>query len=695
MIFVYFLLLTLKYIHPLGEDGVIYIWPAGKAIADASSIYVKFKILFASFITEDHLSPIHHLYGYVLYLIGDRPEPIIMFATKLIFIAMVISSIWVYYSLFKCGKKTIFFSLLLSLDTAMTWRNMIFPVSFTIPIIPSLWSFYFLNRFLNFRARKDFWLCAIFFLVASFSFELSFVILPLLACFTVWFCFFNSPHEKIKDSILTVLLVGAVLFAALVPYLLIHYKLYGGVLPSSRIALKPNIAYQLTMLGHTLSQWNFGIPRGILKIALLFTTRGVFGWAILSFLLVAAVIFTFYFIKNIKKIFFISNVSVGLLGGVLFQICTIAYTGRNEPGMWTIAGVFYLYILSDCLYNFLSRVLSFRYLFVSTILILLPVNLLQPISALADGYYFFQEVDSTAAFRSINQNIDDFTIIKLPGAREQLHPTAFWLGNKIFNKAASLEYFEKYNMLMYKNMSLRIDQNPDEILFSDYSAEINSLITSTGTAVVVNDKNLYTRFFNSDNANQLESISTVISYAPKDSFSLKLLPNEHGQSEIVLKFSTCLEKESLNNFEITVNDKPIMFNKMNDCNLVKFTSAYLRPGKENTLKLPSDMKDLDQILIYSKKIKSDKEITSFVNVKIETLAHDCLYGIHLENLKGVSWTGSVHPGTSKIMTFPASAVGKKLFIHSRRYEINRNLITSEPQSLVVANNLKPIQLCSQ
>ena len=116
-----------EYLLPWGNDGVIYPWPYTGIMANVAFL-TKLEVSIASFIGEDHLAPVYIFYSYIISLFGESPVRTLFFATKIEFIIIYLSSIFVFHRLWKNSITTLLFSLLLAISLPMTHDNMTFPL---------------------------------------------------------------------------------------------------------------------------------------------------------------------------------------------------------------------------------------------------------------------------------------------------------------------------------------------------------------------------------------------------------------------------------------------------------------------------------------------------------------------------------------------------------------------------------------
>src|SRR3989338_5265445 len=88
---IFYLGFSMRYWMPWGDDGIIYMWPAGFWLSQLPW-YEGWKVLIASFLMEDHLSPVHYLFGYLFYILPLNPVLSLNIAAKLFYLMYVVLS---------------------------------------------------------------------------------------------------------------------------------------------------------------------------------------------------------------------------------------------------------------------------------------------------------------------------------------------------------------------------------------------------------------------------------------------------------------------------------------------------------------------------------------------------------------------------------------------------------------------------
>lgn len=575
----FYLIQTAAYFVPLGYDGVIYVWPVGKVMAEASSLKEFSIALISSFLGEDHLSPVNNLYGYFCYLLApNHPSLILNITSKLTYLTVVILSLVVVYNLWKDKLRLLIFFLFLTFNLSMTWQNQLHPGVLSLYMIAPLLCLFLLHRFIENNGRISLLLFALGFFILTFSFETAFVGIPLLAVYALLRTWNKkiAPDEKIKG----LLKIYILMFVSFLPYILIHYKLYGTPIPSSRTSLIVGNGGYLGYLMHyaklfafLISDWLFDIPRYIFL-----STAPV----VMAVLLLLGTSLAALFIYSAYKFRLLSQIGVCLFVALLFQLLCVLYTGRADPGMWTLVGLIFWMVMTDVIVTAFKKLRvkqDNRYTFNRTLLFVsvavpflaLINQTVQPLKR-AESHYRRPYQSSQAAYKAIAEGAERIVVIRLPDAEELMHPMAFWLGNRIYNGQPSLVLYPEYHQLLFKNMNIEYHNNPNYRPFSYFS---QFLIPKPGDneIVVIKNRNLYSRLF-LDSNNQKITRAGVIPDSPADFFTLNFpdLSQYNRQAtelEFTLTFSSTpndLKKIFYGGEEIakwSILDKTISFSTKN------------------------------------------------------------------------------------------------------------------------------------
>ena len=508
----FYIIRASRYLMPLGNDGIAIAWPVGKFMAQ-STPKEFFITLFSSFLGEDHLSPLNNLYGYICYLLSSDPAMILNITTKILYIFIVISSLIVVFTLWKDRIRLLIFFLFLGFNLSMTWRNMIYPVPFNLSILLSLWCLFFLHRVIHNKKRLDLIFFFICFFLLIFSFETAFIAIPVLSLYallSIW----NQEIPR-ANKVRDIFKIYLLMFICFLPYMAIHYRIYGTFLPVSRLSLVvegSQLMYYCKMLAATMSEWFFDIGR----VLFLRTPK------------VIVTIFPLFivFIYLVYKFKLLSKIGVYLFVGFILQIFCILHTGRFGAGMWTFAGIIFCIIITDIIYQVINRwskdkeyipKAAYTFVLLAIAFFALVNEIVQPFKK-ADLLYGFPRKSSQAAYKAINEGADRIVIVRLPEAEELMHPMAFWMGNKIYNKEPSLWLYPEYYQLLFKNMNIEFYNNEEYQPFSYFRP---FLISRPGNkeVVVFKNKNLFSRIYLDSNDRKVLR-AAAIPYAPCDYFNL-------------------------------------------------------------------------------------------------------------------------------------------------------------------------------
>jgi hypothetical protein len=214
-----------------------------------------------------------------------------------------------------------------------------------------------------------------------------------------------------------------------------------------------------------------------------------------------------------------------LAAGLVLQLAVIAYTGRIQSGMWSFAGIIYVMIMADVMAAALDRWPIVRPITAQALLIAALGGLFLTskdyVFKDAEWYNHKRFLDQTAAYQATGGPADDFILIQLPGARVDLHPVAFWYGNKVYNGESPLAYYEDINTMFYKNMFIQRFSNTDGRPFTFFERAF-APSAAKRSVVLSRDSNLFTRHFLDLNDTRVTR-AVIIPYAMRDSFAI-LLP---------------------------------------------------------------------------------------------------------------------------------------------------------------------------
>jgi len=512
---------------PWGTDEIVYSWPIAEAMSQAS-LAGMLKLSTASFMAEDHMSPVFHFYTYLLTLFGSTPHTTINIATRIEYVVILASAVVAYRTLFAAGANTLLFAVLLVLNVPLLWTNALFP-TFNLSIILSLWSLTALKRYIDTGRLGYLITLGGLSTLALLSFETGFAFLPLAAGYVVAH-YAASGSIAPRRRLTAVAIIGGVLALSLVPYLVLHTWQYGIPLPASRTGEMADPVQYVLRAFIIFSEWNFGV----FKLAYQISPYAAMG---LGLAYITALLAAF-------KARLLKGQAIMLSVGLILQVMAIAYTGRVQSGMWSFAGIIYVMVVAEILAAAIARIRGGGQ-FPAQVALLLGLGGL----FLATKEYVFEDaewynrmrfLDQTAAYEATGGPSDDFVLIQLPGARVQLHPVAFWYGNKVFNGQAPLTHYESINTMLYKNMYIQSFSNEQGKSFEFFEQGFYPS-RSKRTAILTRDRNLFTRYF-LDLDSDLVIRAAVIPYAAQDAYSLNLpAMDKYGAAprplRVVLRFA--------------------------------------------------------------------------------------------------------------------------------------------------------------
>lgn len=544
-----------QYFIPLGNDGVIYHWPVGMFMAQASPKDF-FIASISSFMGEDHLSPVSYLYGYICYILASDPSSILNVTTKLTHLFVVISSLLVVNRLWKDNLRLLVFFLLLTFNLSLTWRSMISP-GHSLSIIAPLWCLFFIDRYLKDKKISDIILFSISFLILTFSFEYAFVGIPLVVFYVLLFIWDTQTTNFAKAK--EFFKICSIMFISFLPYLIIHYWLYGTLMPKSRASvLEGNSLINYSkMIALLLSEWSFGVGK------ILFGDTPVSKIAIIITVISPVVAFIAY---SIYKYRLLSRTGFYLFVAFIAQFLAVLYTGRVESGMWLLVGIVFCIICADIILEVINKhfkdngLYAVRKAVYIVVLILIPSfvflnGVVQPFNQ-AEKHYRLPYESSQAAYKAIAESADRLVTIRLSGAEELMHPMAFWLGNKIYNNDISLWVYPKYYQLLFKNMNIEYYNNEDSKPFSYYRPYLTPN-PDNKEVIVVKDRNTFSRIF-LDSKDSRILRTAIIPYAEQKYYKIRF-PDLSAYDEKIkeLKFILTLSGNPKDVEEIMYGGKPV------------------------------------------------------------------------------------------------------------------------------------------
>ena len=537
--FLFYLYKSFSYPLPLGTDGVTAFWPLSHFLDKTTSIEGFFKVLHAVYMGEDHVTPIRSLVGYISYQFFSDPVLAMSILSKILLILIVTSSLLVVYQIWEDKQRVILLFLILTFNLSLTVKSMVFP-NFSVSILLSIWSFSLLVHFFKTGKLNYLILFGMFFCASTLSMENSFISIPLFLIFPLFFVFKENTMDK--DMLKRIVLLYFIICLSLIPYILIHYWLYGIPLPSSRISLfsdediTSKIIFFAKMLAWLFSTWSFGIVRAFYDLSVFMT-------------IIPSIIIIYISIKIIQNRL-MTRKGVFLLFSLVAQLILIMYTGRYHGGIWLFAGVVFCMILVDVLSQALNKsllttkvfgVINIKYI---SVIIAIPVLFItnifiQPYDILANDKKTYDSV--LAGYKAVNENADRLVVVRLPSSDELfIHPKAFWMGNKMYHDEPALWYYPNYHGLMFKNMNVEYYNNTSNYDF-DYFLEFIVPKPGSKEVVVFRGENLFYRIFLDKNERQLLRAAIISDY-PQESFNINLPDLQYYSTqrdflEVSLKFS--------------------------------------------------------------------------------------------------------------------------------------------------------------
>lgn len=505
---IFYLWRASQYLLPLGDDGVVYLWPVGRFMAQASPGGFA-TALVAGFLGEDHLSPLNNLFGYLCALFSPDPTVVLNVAAKLLYLAFVMSSLIVVGSLWKSRRVLLFFFLLVTFDLSMTWRNMILPGAPTLHMMAPLWSLFFLHRFLKGERKVDLSGFAICYLLLTFSFESAFVAMPLLALYAlcmIWKKEISRP-KKIKE----LARIAGLMTVLFLPYLMTHIWLYGTPIPSSRAGLvatggwATHALHDAKIAAYQMSIWCFGIAEFVAK-------RSPAIQVAAGAVTLTAIVWGLARVRR-RGLPSLSPTGKILLLGFFSMLACVMYTGRAEPGMWTLPGTILCMVLADLL----SQKASIKTAVALIMMFAVLNEAVRPFDR-AEKYYRRPFESSQAAYRALNEATDRIVVVRLPEAEPLMHPMAFWMGNKIYHKEPGLWMYPQYRQLLFKNMNMEFYGNVEGRPFGAFRPFFTRGEEGE-TAFLVKGENLFSRIFPEPHHGTILRAS-VIPYASQGRWTL-------------------------------------------------------------------------------------------------------------------------------------------------------------------------------
>ena len=488
--FFYYLGESLNFIVPYGYDEVIQVWPIGYALSESS--FQNFpQVLTASFLGEDHLFPVSNFLSYLIYSSKLDPIATIGIVSKIIYIAILAITGLLVNFLYADRLKTILVLGLVISNQALVFMNQTHNIVLNLSVLFSIFGFYIVVKYILTRKNKYLIFIWFLFLLGSFSFENFFITYAVAVFFSLYQVYLSDEIKK--DKVWIIVRLSSILLLSLIPYLAIHYQLYGSILPASRVGISGEGQQLITVAltgAKVLSDWLYGLPK-----YLFFNPHQ-------AFVVFPALGLILFIVKGRVDLFKNRDTNALLFSSVL-SVFVIMYTGRHHPGMWTFSGIIFVVAFSDIIKrtieNFKISVRNQHLVFIFLIAFIAVINYVTgPFNKYVN---FYQEINrvSNAAFRVLGSPVNKIVVVRLPDALDLVHPIAFWIGNQMYHKSPGLSYFSDHNILRMKNMYIERYSNANnnrsfsffERLLEGYRGE---------SKVLFKDLNLYFTFPDKDSS---------------------------------------------------------------------------------------------------------------------------------------------------------------------------------------------------
>ena len=471
------------FITPYGHDEVITVWPIGNALSESS--FQNFpKLLIASFLGEDHLFPVSNFVSYLVYSSELDPIVTIGIVAKIIYIAILVVTGFLVNFLYGDRLKTILALGLIISNQALVFINQTHNIVHNLSIFFSIFGFYIVTKYILTKRNKYLIFIWLFFLLGSFSFE-SFFIAYAVAIFFSLYQIHLSDDIK-KDKVWIIAKLFSTLFLSLAPYFIIHYQLYGSILPTTRLGISGEGQQLITAIlagVQVLNDWLYGLPKHLF----LNPYHAFVVFPVLGLIL--------FIVRNKVDLFKNRNTNALLFSSTL-SVFVIMYTGRYHPGMWLFSGIKFIVAFSDIIKSTVEKFkISVRDKHFVFIFLIVSIAIINYVTGPYDNLVrFYKEINRTsnAAYDVLGSSANKIVVVRLRDAPDLVHPIAFWIGNQIYHQSPVLSYFPNHNILRMKNMYIERYSNANnksfsffESLLEDYSGE---------SKVLFKDLNLYFTF---------------------------------------------------------------------------------------------------------------------------------------------------------------------------------------------------------
>ena len=700
------LLYASRFLMPLGDDGIILMWPAGYWISHLPWRQIP-KFLSASFMGEDHLSPLSYLTGYLFYLLPLRPEVAMNLADKVLFIGVIASAFAVAVTLWGNYSKALLFLAFVIPNTAMTWRIIVFYGGSGISALAVFTALYFYLQYLRTQRFRNALVFSASFFIMTLSFELSVIGLPLFAILTLH----EAELSPIKNRLRLLVQNGCWLLSLYLPYFIMHYKVYGTIMPTSRLGRLSGgnpVGYILRGIAAAWSEWLFDVPKLIM--------RSLIGSQIWNTEMATNLIWP-AFVSPLTALFgalaaigafatllkyAITNQLFSWPGKLLWvalalQNMLLVYAGRFEDGMWIIVGLTFWLAVTDLVFNILAksnyvtagtteRKISIASLgFLGTGVLL--GFIVRPFDQ-AQQRYLNQYLSTMAAYTAIGQDTDQFTLVRMRPSTEFFNPLAFWTGHNIFWGHPGLWYYEQENTTYFRNMAIQTytDSNPNAFV------ELLPRMKRTPQnheVLLFEDLNLFFRIF-LDSTNSHISRAIPVSGSKPQTFSIHLpYADPYQGTPKHLRYVLTFDQPLSGPQKIMLSGNLIQNYSFVDGTKLEFPSENMGGGE---LQLISSNAALTQIDVYEILDGNDEEPSALESNSHIVLSSPSatLCGFGLSSDAGESFVGSLDAGT--LLSFNPLLPGKFKGDYSS-INANRNLRISGPIKFDSSTNSGPIVIC--
>ena len=660
-----------RFLLPLGDDGIIVTWPAGYWVNHVPWYQIP-KVLVASFIGEDHLFPMLHLLGSIIQNLPLRPEVAVNISDKVLFLGVIMGTFAVAISLWNSYSKALLFLAFVIPNTAMTWRIMVSNAGFNLSACTVFTALFF---YLQHLKQPRAWSALVFsaaFVIMTFSHEAAFIGLPLFAIFTL----FQAQLSPINKKLRLLVVNGCWLMTLFLPYLIIHYLLYGAILPQSRLGVLAQgnpIGLVLRGVFSTWSEWLFDIPKVML--------RGGFGklrwetematnlvWPVFfsrTFGLLAAVVA----ISAVALIlrYAIRNRFISWSGKLLWlalavQNLLMLWTGRFEDGMWIIAGLTFWLAVTDLVFNLLTKggqiitvemerkvsIASFGVLGTGILL----GFIVQPFDQ-AQRRYLNPYRSTMAAYRAIGQDTGQFTLVRLQPSTEFFHQAIFWVGHNIFWGHPGLWYDDQHSILYVRNMAMQTYTTSSPNAFREILVH-NKRTRQNHEVLLFEDQNLFFRLFLDSANSQILRIVPIPGSNPQ-TFAIRL-PYEQPDSGTTkhLRFELTFDRPLVGAQRLSYAGRLIEDSVSIDQNKLLFLSANLNGGDLQISASNAQLTQVDVFEILASNNGPPSTSGKHNAIIISSPTALCVFG--LVSATGVQFSGSLDAGT--LLAFSPLLPGK-------------------------------------